>query len=289
MLAAAEQLSRSTARMADDAWLRAYLKTYYYLPPLGFWRAIEARELGSENLVSPSLDVGGYDGSFAATWLGDRPPFDVALDIHPVESHYTRRAYRRVVTGDAQRMPFDTGSFNGILCNSVIEHVPDDTKVVGELGRVLRPGGILLLTTPSVFFHDFLPPVRRARQRGDAGAADSYIKFVDQRLGHYHYRPIEEWRELLGAAGLSVESHSYYLPEGATACWDRLDNWLAGWQFGRPRSQWIVSPKLSRLLRPGFWEWFSFRFFWSEYRRALKRQRDPGARGASLYIRAIRE
>jgi ubiquinone/menaquinone biosynthesis C-methylase UbiE len=45
-------------------------------------------------------------------------------------------------------MPFDAASFDCVLCSEVLEHVPDDDKAVVELRRVLKPGGVLVVTVP---------------------------------------------------------------------------------------------------------------------------------------------
>lgn len=45
------------------------------------------------------------------------------------------------VTADICNLPFDNDSFDVILCNHVLEHIPDDTKAMQELYRVLKPGG----------------------------------------------------------------------------------------------------------------------------------------------------
>lgn len=45
------------------------------------------------------------------------------------------------VKADICNLPFDEASFDVILCNHVLEHIPDDTKAMQELYRVLKPGG----------------------------------------------------------------------------------------------------------------------------------------------------
>lgn len=40
------------------------------------------------------------------------------------------------------------GSFDAILCSEVLEHIPEPTKALDEFARLLRPGGVLILTAP---------------------------------------------------------------------------------------------------------------------------------------------
>jgi len=48
---------------------------------------------------------------------------------------------------DLTKLPYPDGAFDKVLCISTIEHVKDDGQGIRELGRVLKPGGRLLLTT----------------------------------------------------------------------------------------------------------------------------------------------
>lgn len=48
-------------------------------------------------------------------------------------------------------LPFGDGSFDGVVASSVFEYLVDVPSVAGELSRVLRPGGVLLLTVPNPF------------------------------------------------------------------------------------------------------------------------------------------
>ena len=52
------------------------------------------------------------------------------------------------VKADICNLPFEDNSFDFILCNHVLEHIPDDTKAMGELYRILKPGGTAILQIP---------------------------------------------------------------------------------------------------------------------------------------------
>jgi len=52
------------------------------------------------------------------------------------------------VRGDALRLPFFDGAFDKVICAEVLEHLPDDSSAMGELARVLRPGGMLAISVP---------------------------------------------------------------------------------------------------------------------------------------------
>jgi SAM-dependent methyltransferase len=47
---------------------------------------------------------------------------------------------------DAQRLPFDDGTFDAVTCLEALEFTPNPRDVLAELVRVLRPGGVLLVT-----------------------------------------------------------------------------------------------------------------------------------------------
>ena len=53
------------------------------------------------------------------------------------------------VSADALKLPFADGTFDRIICSEVLEHIPDDRTAIGELARVLRPGGSIALTVPA--------------------------------------------------------------------------------------------------------------------------------------------
>lgn len=50
--------------------------------------------------------------------------------------------------GSITNLPFADRTFDLIICSEVIEHIKDDTKAASELLRVIKPGGILIVSTP---------------------------------------------------------------------------------------------------------------------------------------------
>ncbi len=52
------------------------------------------------------------------------------------------------VKADICDLPFEDNTYDIIFCNHVLEHIPDDTKAMQELLRVLKPGGMAILQIP---------------------------------------------------------------------------------------------------------------------------------------------
>jgi SAM-dependent methyltransferase len=63
----------------------------------------------------------------------------VSVDLHPG---------RAMVRADLTALPFGDESFDLVLCNHVLEHIPDDRAAMRELRRVLAPGGLLVCQHP---------------------------------------------------------------------------------------------------------------------------------------------
>lgn len=114
----------------------------FFLARRGLWREIEA---ASPMLVGDLLDVGcgtkPYQALFKVlSYTGLEIDTPLAKQRDVADAYY-----------DGKVFPFDTASFDAVLCNQVLEHVfaPDD--FLREISRVLRPEGRLLLTVPFVW------------------------------------------------------------------------------------------------------------------------------------------
>jgi 2-polyprenyl-3-methyl-5-hydroxy-6-metoxy-1,4-benzoquinol methylase len=65
----------------------------------------------------------------------------------------------------AEALPFANASFDGIILSEVLEHVADPRLAIHEALRVTRPGGLLFISTPFIFWehgapYDFQRPTR---------------------------------------------------------------------------------------------------------------------------------
>jgi SAM-dependent methyltransferase len=74
-------------------------------------------------------------------WLSEQGVAEVA-------NYDIASALPGAVIGPLERLPFPDSSFDTILCNAVLEHVEKIDAVVGELARVLRPGGHAVIAVP---------------------------------------------------------------------------------------------------------------------------------------------
>ena len=89
------------------------------------------------------LDVASGTGILGKT-LAPTGARVVGLDYTPTMMEGTRAHYADVVQGDAHQMPFADGSFDAVVCRQGIQFM-DAPRAVGEMARVVRPGGRVLL------------------------------------------------------------------------------------------------------------------------------------------------
>ena len=74
----------------------------------------------------------------------------VPADLFPERFHFDLEGVTSTFADMAEPLPFEAESFDYVLCSEGIEHLADQFAFLGECGRVLRPGGKLVLTTPNL-------------------------------------------------------------------------------------------------------------------------------------------
>lgn len=123
----------------------------FFFARRGLWR--ELRKM-LPSLTGEVLDVGCGRQPYRAHLPATRY---VGLDV---DTPQTRALGKADVVYDGKTIPFPAASFDGVLCSQVLEHVFLPEKFLGEINRVLRPGGRFILTVPFVWDeheqpHDF--------------------------------------------------------------------------------------------------------------------------------------
>ncbi|WP_255490103.1 bifunctional 2-polyprenyl-6-hydroxyphenol methylase/3-demethylubiquinol 3-O-methyltransferase UbiG [Bdellovibrio sp. KM01] len=96
------------------------------------------------------LDVGSGAGFFsnAAAQAGhDVTGLDISRTSLRVAELMDVTGRVKYVEGDAYRMPFPNESFDVVVAMDLFEHVSDPEKIISEMSRVLRPGGIFFFRT----------------------------------------------------------------------------------------------------------------------------------------------
>lgn len=136
-------------------------KGYYewYWSPQGFnpegAMFPELRDLLSQNISKGSrcLDLGCGDGGTCGVFLKEHAAAYVGVDISEAAVNRARAlGLDARLIEDAAKLPFPDGTFDAVICSEVLEHIFLPHAVAREVLRVLRPGGIFIVTVPNVAY-----------------------------------------------------------------------------------------------------------------------------------------
>jgi predicted SAM-dependent methyltransferase len=110
---------------------------------------------------------------------------------------------------DLTQIPFPNSTFNAIICNHVLEHIPNDRAAMAELFRVLKPNGWAMLQVPislnlAATYEDFsvTNPMDRERVFGQNDHVRIYaMDYVDRLKQAGFAVELFRWREDNGDYG----------------------------------------------------------------------------------------
>ena len=150
------------------------------------------------------LNVGCGEGPQLAVYAGQFKSM-VGVDIVPARLTGFRRfaevlgiAGVETLASNVEEIFLPDASFDSVLAIDIIEHVEHPEKFAAELFRLLKPGGKMLITFPTM--HDkFVDGLSAARRL--FGGKKKEHKEGWHPDDHQHEYPIKEWRRIVQAAG----------------------------------------------------------------------------------------
>jgi len=151
------------------------------------------------------LDVGTGRGD--GTYLVSQKKKTVGIDFGLKSLKIAAKKNHNLIQADACNLPFKSDIFESVTCLDVLEHIPGAEKAIGEIYRVLKPDGCLILQTPSV-------EITYIKRIGII--LDLPFRMIKRILGRYHEDrrypqpydkeiPIKKIRDILLSSGFTIK------------------------------------------------------------------------------------
>lgn len=115
---------------------------FTHVPNATDYMAIAIDIIDAEGEGLDTLDLPAGNGHIVSELI-KRGHRAVGGDINDAHEHFVR-------VDMESRLPFEDASFDAVSCLEGIEHVLDEVALLREFLRILRPGGLLIISTPNV-------------------------------------------------------------------------------------------------------------------------------------------
>jgi len=186
------------------SWERRYQKRSFQARQAVLADCLESHDLAGASWLDAGCGTGTLSRFLAArgcTVLGVDAATEMVeaadqLALHGDQSMHLR--FERVET--IAQLPLKNDSCDGVLCSSVLEYVSDVDACLKEFARVLRPGGLLLVSVPNR--HSIVRRTQAGCFRLGKWLGRSWIAFMDYSRNQYS---ANEFERRLAASGFLSE------------------------------------------------------------------------------------
>ncbi|MBX3083043.1 MAG: class I SAM-dependent methyltransferase [Anaerolineae bacterium] len=145
-------LTRKAYATDDALAVRQRIHDQYSVPPTNFleW-VLEREDWHGDEIV---LDVGAGPGVYfepAARRASQGAVIGADLSFGMAQRANSKGIAQMMTNADVQALPFASSTFDVVLANHMLYHVPDLDEALSEIHRVLKPTGFLIAATNSQF------------------------------------------------------------------------------------------------------------------------------------------
>lgn len=155
------------------------------------------------------LDVGCGNGEFTALFESpERELYGVDLVENNVKLAIKKGINAKKCDLNNEKLPFKDKEFDILLCSEVIEHIFDTERFAGELKRVLKDGGALIISVPNVacWYNRGVLLLGKLPFYIESGSTKSFgTLFNGEPMGHVKAFTKKSLIELLEYTGFKIE------------------------------------------------------------------------------------
>jgi len=209
-------MSAAQANVAADAvayhaslarqWEQRYRKPSFQIRETVLLKSLQGWNLAGSLWLDAGCGTGALSRWLAARGCGvlgvdaSQEMVGAAIQSAQLHNYFERLDFVRITS--VAHLALDDASLDGVLCSSVLEYVPDPRACLGEFARVLRPGGLLVVSVPNR--NSLVRRMQLASYYLGDRLGQSWCKFLEYSRHQYSAREFERLLGLSGFAGQRI-------------------------------------------------------------------------------------
>jgi len=153
--------------------------------------------------INSILDIGTAEGAMLSSIKKEFPQakcFGLEYSQELIEMNQDKNI--KIIQGDAQNLPFKNNSFDIAIATAIIEHLPGPSKIISETYRILKKGGLFILTTPDPFF-DQIAEILSREERGHRKTFN--LKRLKNDFQNYNFQILNTEKFMFSPIGFPAE------------------------------------------------------------------------------------